>query len=124
MLAADAALCALLFARAFYDARSVAAASPYTIAYRADGYIELCHRDGRREYFAVRQIADVRAYPAKLGFVIYGWAYSGNLNYGKVTFFLSDAGRLKKKSVKMVVNCTDTARFIREDFLPTVTGLD
>ncbi len=124
VLVADAAVCVLLFTRAFYDAGSVATAPPYTIAYRSDGYIELCHRSGRREYFAVRQVADVRAYPAKLGFVIYGWAYSGNLNYGKVTFFLSDAGRLKKKSVKMVANCMDTARFIREDFLPTVTGAE
>ena len=124
VLVADAAVCVLLFTRAFYDAGSVATAPPYTIAYRSDGYIELCHRSGRREYFAVRQVADVRAYPAKLGFVIYGWAYSGNLNYGKVTFFLSDAGRLKKRSVKMVANCMDTARFIREDFLPTVTGAE
>lgn len=124
LLLADVALCALVFSRAFYDADSCASSPPYTIAYRDDGYIELCHRNGRREYIPVRQIADVRAFPAKLGFIIYGWAYAGNLNYGKITFYLFDAGRLKKRSVKMVANCKNSARFIKEDFLPTVNGIN
>lgn len=124
LLAACGLLFALLFRRVLYDASSSAALLPYTVAYRSDGYIELCHRDGRREYFPVRQIADVRAFPSKLGVALYGWAYAGNLNYGKITFYLSDGGRYKRRSVKMVAGCKNAARFIREDFLPTVNGVN
>ncbi len=114
LIAADAVLCALVFRRAISDVSVSSAAPPYTIAYRADGFIVLCHKNGEREYFAARDVVYVKASPAKLAFLINGWAYSGNLNYGRVTFYLaSGLDKPVKKSVKYVVNCVQAVKFIR-----------
>lgn len=117
LIVADAALCVLVFRRALSDVCS-AAAPPYTIAYRSDGYFVLCHKSGAREYVPLAAVADVKATPAKFGFIVNGWAYSGNLNYGKVTFYVFSGGRIEKKCVKRVVNCAQAANFIRQAFLP------
>ena len=124
LIAADAVLCVLVFRRAITDAGEGTCAPPYTIAYRRDGYIVLCHKNGEREYFAVTDVVDVKAFPAKLGFIVNGWAYSGNLNYGRITFYLASpyGGEPIKKSVKYVVNCAQAAVYIREVFLPGCRG--
>lgn len=114
LIAADAALCVLVFRRALSDVTQNCSAAPYTIAYRHDGFVVLCHKGGEREYIPAAAVKDVRACPAKLGFIVNGWAYSGNLNYGKVVFFLDCGGeKPEKKSVKYVVNCVQAARYIR-----------
>ena len=120
LIAADGTMCVMVFRLAFVDASASSAAPPYTIAYRSDGCIVLCHRNGECECFAASDVKEVRAYPAKLGFIVNGWAYSGNLNYGKVTFFLAckEGDEPEKRSVKYVVNCVQAAAYIRKVYLP------
>ena len=121
-IAADAVLCVLVFRRALSDANGSPSAPPYTIAYRHDGFVVLCHKNGAREYIPAAEVTAVRAFPAKLGFIVNGWAYSGNLNYGKVTFYLAGGEKPVKKSVKYVVNCVQAANFIREVLLAPSGG--
>lgn len=113
----DAVMCALIFRRALSDAGTSASAAPYTVAYRHDGFFVLCHKSGEREYIPADKIVGVKSSRAKLAFVLNGWAYSGNLNYGKVIFFISDGKNIVKKSVKYVVNCAQAARFIEYTIL-------
>lgn len=119
LVASDGAACALIFRRALSDAQINSSVAPYTIAYRQDGVVVLCHKNGVRESFPAAEVTDVKGKRAKLAFILNGWAYSGNLNYGKVTFYLSRGeGKVIKKSVKYVVNCAQAANFIRDVFLP------
>ena len=122
IIAADGVLCVLVFRHAISDVSVSSSAPPYTIAYRADGFIVLCHKDGGREYIAARDVVYVKATPAKFAFLVNGWAYSGNLNYGKVTFYLaSGLEKPVRKSVKYVVNCVQAVKFIRV-YLPQSLG--
>lgn len=119
LISADAALCVYAFRRSISDVTQSCSAAPYTIAYRHDGFVVLCHKSGEREYIPAASVKDVKAYPAKLGFIINGWAYSGNLNYGRVVFFLDCGGeKAEKRTVKYVVNCVQAARYIRDVYLP------
>ena len=116
LIAADGVLCVLFFCRAVNDASVSGRAAPYTIAYRHDGFFVLCHKNGEREYIPAAEVVRVTASRAKLAFVLNGWAYSGNLNYGKVTFYISRGRRPVKKQVKYVVDCARAARFINAVF--------
>lgn len=117
LVLADAAACALIFRRAITAAQTNSSAPPYTIAYRQDGVVVLCHKNGEREYFPAAEVTDIRGTRTRFAFILNGWAYSGNSNYGKVTFFLTHDGKTVKKSVKYVANCVQAAEFIRHAFL-------
>ena len=82
----------------------------------------LCHKSGEREYIPADDIVKVTSSRAKLAFVLNGWAYSGGLNYGRVTFYVSDGKTVSKKSVKYVANCAQSARFIQYTILPRGAG--
>lgn len=113
LVLADGVLCVLVFRRALSDAGAARSVPPYTIAYRHDGFFVLCHKSGEREYIPADDIVKVTSSRAKLAFVLNGWAYSGGLNYGRVTFYVSDGKTVSKKSVKYVANCAQSARFIQ-----------
>lgn len=121
-IAADGVLCVLIFRRALQDAWQAADAAPYTIAFRSDGFLVLCHMDGRSEAIPIQEIICAKARPDKLGFIVNGWAYSGNLNYGSIVFFVKSGNKILKKRVKYVVNCAQAARYISGVFLSD--GLD
>ena len=103
-IAADGVLCALIFRRALQDAWQAADAAPYTIAFRSDGFLVLCHMDGRSEAIPIQEIICAKARPDKLGFIV------------------KNGNKILKKRVKYVVNCAQAARYISGVFLSD--GLD
>ncbi len=115
LVAADAAACAAVFARAFSTARG--GGPQYAVAYRSDGYFVVCHGGGSREYIAADRVLGVRASRARLRFLFGGWAYSQNAGCGKIVFYVRSGRRAARRSVRGVADCVHAARFISEAYL-------
>ena len=116
LIAADAALCPLIFRLALREVRENASAPPYTVAIQGEELI-LIHTDGSQERFERRRVLSVKARPAHFGFMLVGWASAGRPGYGKLVFELEGEGS-KRRKVKYVAGCERAAEFIRQTIIP------
>ena len=111
LIAADAALCPLIFRLALHEVRENSSAPPYTVAVHGEELV-LIHTDGSEERFGADRVVEVKARPARFGFMLIGWASAGKPAYGKLIFSLKGEGG-KRRKVKYVAGSERAAEFIR-----------
>lgn len=111
LIAADVALCPLIFRLALREVRENASAPPYTVAMQGEKLV-LIHTDGSNEQFECSRVLSVKARPAHFGFMLVGWASAAKPGYGKLIFSLEGEGS-KRRKVKYVAGSERAAEFIR-----------
>ena len=116
LIAADAALCPLIFRLALHEVRENASAPPYTVAMQGEELV-LIHKDGSQERFERSRVLSVKARPAHFGFMLIGWASAGRHAYGKLIFSLAGEGG-KRRKVNYVAGSKRAAEFICEAVIP------
>lgn len=114
LIAADVALCPIIFRLALREARANASAPPYTVAVQGNELI-LFYADGSEERFNADRIIAVKARPVHFGFMLAGLVSTGKHGYGTLVFKLSDGGGRRK--VRYVAGCKRAAEFIRRSII-------